>query len=159
GPDSSYLGFVGMVKRIQGWQAWEATWPLPRGTLRPYARRYFEGVFHVRDSHMMDGALNCILDASTKPPRLLLTPKSVEEVLRGAGAAGGESHNDFINRLCLAVAEKTGRVPKRKARDDIKELLMKRELESEAPDYIRQCRHPFFIKYALWKARGDESAK
>jgi ParB/RepB/Spo0J family partition protein len=155
----TFIAFVAAVNKVRDWEAWERHWVrhgIRQEVFRAYAEHFFRGVFYVRDSHMMDNALAEILDIESEPPTFLLTPEEFDAVLSSTGKVESESHTDFMNRLSVAVAEKTGKV--RQTSRWVQRQLLERQLE-EAPGYIRQSSLPPEAKFVLWKCEGPEQIK
>ena len=104
---------------------------------------------------MMEEAISIIMDTKRRPPEFLITPQEFEDVITKAEKERS-SYRDFMERLSLCVARKTGNKPESKF-CVMRELL---ELElKEAPDYIRECELSPEAKKILWKSQGTEEAK
>jgi ParB/RepB/Spo0J family partition protein len=152
-------GFANAVKKVKAWDSWERTWTrhgVERQALRGYGRHYFKRNFKVREESMMDAAVGTILNLDAKPPAFVLSAEEFAEVLK-LSDMGRESHCDFIDRLGLAVAGKTGQPPKGNRYMLKRELLVK-QLES-APEYIRESKLSPEAKDALWQIEAPEEFK
>jgi hypothetical protein len=151
-------GFACAVREVRRWDAWERGWRrygIPRDTLRGYSRHLFQKKFHVREESMMDSAIGEVLDQSTRPPTFLLSAEEFDAVLERTSREP-ESHDDFMQRLALAVAGKTGEV--RQNMRSVKRELLEKQLGG-APDYIRESPLNDEAKYALWQAEESDLAK
>jgi ParB/RepB/Spo0J family partition protein len=152
--------FVEAVQKVRRWSRWEEDWyvgDLREEQLRPYTKHYFRGCWYVREKWLMDAVLDILIDTNSEPPRFLLSPEEVDSSLQECKAAGKQSHQDFMNRLVLHIANKTGKMPDRGC--DVKEKLMLKEIELGAPDYIRESSLPVGTRYAIWREEGPEQIK
>jgi len=144
-------GFIRAMKTLEALDQWERQWlaggRIAREELRGYTRHHFGGAWQVRETSMIDSALACLIDAKVRPPVFLLTPEEFEDLIVSNER---DSFSAFIDRLHVAVAKKTGKVPDTEW--GRKQQLREIELE-QAPDWIRQSKLPFAEKYALWKAK------
>lgn len=162
GPDS----FQETFNQIVTWRKFEKKWTwglfdrcLKLEELRPYMRHHFEGNFYVREERMMEAALNVLIDTATTPPRFYLTPQEFRAVLVETESAGRQNHQDLMDRLKLAVVNKGGPVHP-KSMIGVRLELMQREIDADAPDYIRESTvRGVEDKYLLWKLSGSEDAK
>ena len=145
-------GFQAAIKLLEEWNKLELEWAragLQRAQLREYTVHYYRAAFVVREAYLMSSALSYLIDTSTRPPTFRLTPAEFEAVIKDQNV-DGESAMAFGSRLELAVALKTGR--RIKSKGSVNEELLQIEIDSEAPDYIRQSKLYVGAKYALWKA-------
>lgn len=152
-------GFSSIICGFEKWHKYENRWYWAGGVdpkiLRPYLRLHFEGCFYVRDEYMLEQALSIIMDTKDRPPEFLLTPEEFNDVITETGKESS-SHEDFMQRLTLCVARKTGE--KRESKWNVMQELLEIELK-DAPDYIRECELSSEAKKILWKLEGTEEAK
>lgn len=158
-PRHTRTDFAGLMKTLRGWADWEGRYcnlGLTREVLRPYTENYFREIWTVRTPLLMDRVLNLVLDPTTRPPSIHLTPEELAAALRPPETAeartGGDSADDGFARVRSAVLAKTGRLPK--TRYSIHRELLRAEIEANAPDYIQLSELPLDLKAALWRASG-----
>jgi len=151
-------GFYSIILGLKEWYEYDSKWywaGVDPKSVRPYLQHYFEGCFYVREKYMMEEAISIIMDTKRRPPEFLITPQEFEDVITKTEKERG-SYRDFMERLSLCVARKTGNKPESKF------CVMRELLEIElkgAPDYIRECGLSPEAKEILWKSQGSEEAK
>jgi hypothetical protein len=152
-------GFVDAVKQLREWDEWERSWffkDIDREGLRKYTCHYFADEWQVRSDHMMDDALECIVDRQTRA--FLLTPEEFSRCLE-LSEAEGASASDLQERLLSQVARKGLKQPE--SRYWVKRELQEADFNEHAADFIKQSPLGFYQKLELQKLfdkHGDTSA-
>jgi len=152
-------GFTDVIKKLKKWNELECKWTrggIMRENLRPYTEKHFLGAFRVRETGPMEEVLDLLIDTESTPPTFHLTPQEFETIL-DTSAKNYESHLDFMNRLLIAITEKSGRMPQNRSGTRIK--LMEIEMAKDAPRYIQESPLPVGSRYVLWKTSGPDSIK
>ena len=151
-------GFVTAMKTLTKWKRWENGFcrqGLVVSDLRPYTRHCFDEAWPVRDTWLMESALNVLIDTSTTPPTFALTPDEFAHAV-AQSTTTGEAALDFQPRLRLRIREKTGKLPQ--DTESVKSRLLESEIQDGAPAYIRESALDPAEKHALWQASGWSSA-
>lgn len=152
-------GFVTAMKTLSNWKRWEDGFcrqGLVVSDLRPYTRHCFDEAWPVRETSLMESALDELIDSSATPPTFRLTPDEFADAV-AQSATAGEAAEDFRPRLRLLIREKTGHLPE--DTESVRSRLFELELQDQAaPTYIRESSLDPSEKYALWKAEGWASA-
>jgi ParB/RepB/Spo0J family partition protein len=156
--------FTAAIKTLREWDKLEHEWAragITRAQVREYTKHHFSGAKVVGSDYEMRRALSLLIDTSQRPPHFRLTPEGFGGVIQNA-ITDGVAGFTFPDYLRVAIAEKTGEVPKDKV-DSLEERgqklvsvrakLIEIELNTEAPDYIQASSLPSAEKHALWKAQ------
>ena len=158
-PSDRYANFADLMKTLRGWADWEGRYcrmGLSRAMLRPYTEHYFREVWTVRDALMMDRVRSLVLDPTTRPPMFHLAPEEFAAALRPPETTEAQTVGDSADagfaRVEVAVLAKTGRLPQ--TRYCVDQELLRAEIETTAPDYIRLSALSLNVKAALWHASG-----
>jgi ParB/RepB/Spo0J family partition protein len=152
-------GFVDAVQKVRRWWRWERQWcvaGIKTEQLRLYTKHYFRGCWYVREESYMDSVLGILIDPDSVPGHFHLSPEEVDSWVEDCNAAK-VSAADFMQKLALHVANKTGKTPEKSW--EAKGKLMLKEMELGAPDYIRESSLPVEIRYAIWQEEGPEEIK
>lgn len=164
-PDSNRrVNFPTVIEKLEGWDKFEREWTragITRAQVREYTKHHFSGAKVVGSDYEMRRALSLLIDTSQRPPHFRLTPEEFGGVIQNAitDGVGGFTFPDYLR---VAIAEKTGEVPKDKVDSleergqklvSVREKLIEIELNTEAPDYIQASSLPSAEKHALWKAQ------
>jgi ParB-like chromosome segregation protein Spo0J len=137
------------MEQLEKWDCWERGWcvnGLTRSRLRPYTVHHFRAEWVVRESYMMDFALDANLDPSTTPPGFILSADEFAAVIQDAPIRGDDTSELFDSRLRAAIQAKSGRAPTRG-----RTQVLLQEIETLAPDYIKESRLPLHEQHAVWK--------
>ena len=149
-------GFKSAFKKAVEVYDWEPKWLYRKGPgeertradLREYTKLHFQPKPNrcLRELSFLESLLSINTDTNLDPPYFILSPDEVVDIIKVA-TKERSSALDFMDRLRLAIQQKTGVLPVPKWA--VQDGLLRAQIDAEAPDYIVMLQRKSDIRYAV----------